>query len=241
MISEKQMRGNPNRMPLAYIRHIDNTWDDFQGPHFINGRCLDISKNRVDEVFEAVFGYGTRLDPSAFVGEAVMKSDVNCDGVGILVQCPISKKDIRPGFIYQKLVDNVVADGVVEEYRVAIIGGRIADVHVVRRSAERRLKGRGGGGSLGSVCRTAADVFTATEIDCIEEFCQRLGLELGELDVIPDFTDGRNYILDANKTATIMTSARAVDWQRFAMLSRRAALFEQWLRRGDYQPPTPKS
>ena len=44
------------------------------------------------------------------------------------------------------------------------------------------------------------DVLSETELSLIKEFCEKLGLEYGELDVLRNREDGKIYIVDANNT-----------------------------------------
>jgi hypothetical protein len=230
MVAEDRAHRLPKKWLLANIRHSDETWDDKIYDGYLNGACIDISKGHVDAIHGKVFGYTTRIDPMLFEGRAVMKSEVNYSGGGTFVDCPIKRSEICDGYIYQKLVDNEIADDVVKEYRVSVICGEITDVIVQHRSKERRLTGRGSGGGLGSrICR-AEDVFSPNEIACILELCALMKLDFGELDVLPDVNEGRLYVLDANKTPTYMTQASAWRVNRFLTILRRARSFN-WLLR----------
>lgn len=239
MVAENEACGPARRRPFAHaglrplarIRHHDDTWDDRVRDGFVNGRCTDISKSRVDAIFEQVFGYATRIDPTRFVGRCVIKAERNFSGGGKFVDCPIKDAEVDPDFIYQKLVDNLIEPDVVREFRVAIVGGEITDVIVQSRSVERRLKGRGSGGGRGSTICRAEDVFSPSDINRIHRFCALLGMDFGELDVLPDVNEGRLYILDANKTPTYMSRGATFRVDRFRTLLRRAEAFERLVRR----------
>jgi hypothetical protein len=217
------------RAPLARLWHEDTTWHDAR-EGFLNGRCTNIGKIHVDEVFESVFGYASRIDPTTYQGRAVIKPDENCKGDGEFIACPVPTEAVRADRIYQRLIDNEVAPGAVREYRVSIICGEIADVIVAMRGVGQRLGGRGAGGGLGQRAEAPEAVFSAEEIDRIHEFCRRLGLEYGELDILPHVGEGgRIYILDANKTP----SALNLGWHPvlFPIVFRRAAILRDRLRR----------
>ncbi len=217
------------RPPLATIRHADVTWDDAERPDMVNGRCVDISKTHVDKVFERYFGYATRLDPTVFKGRAVIKSERNFGGGGRFVDLPIEPASVEDGHIYQRLVDNEIAPGVVKEFRVAVIGNAIADVVVTTRAIDRRLRGRGSG-ALSSETVRAEDAFSADERAKLLAFCAHLGLEFGELDVLPHVPEDRIYVLDANKTPTFLTQASAFRFDRAQMVFRRAVAFRRFLK-----------
>ncbi len=216
--------------PLARMRHFDRTWDGGALPGYVNGRCTDISKSHVDRIFQQVFGYSTKIDPTRFQGQAVIKSEENFAGGGAFVECPILQGEVQPGMIYQVLVDNQVARDRVEEYRASIIGGRITDVMIKYRDVARRLKGRGSGGSKGSSLHSAEQVFTVRQIRQIEEFCKRIGIDFGELDVLPDIDEARLYILDANKTPSVMVHGNSFRAARFRLLMQRARAFSAHFR-----------
>jgi hypothetical protein len=226
------------RRPLAVFRHHDATWDPEPVAGSVNGRCTDISKSHVDRVFEQVFGYGTRLDPTRFQGRAVMKPELNAQQGGVFVQCPLPPEAVRPDHIYQRLVDNAVDAETVKEWRVVVIGGELVDVTVQLRTIRNRLTGRGSGGGRGFEIKAARDVFSAADIERILRFCDRLGLEYGELDILPDLAEDRIYIVDANSTPSFMTDATAFRWRRFEQLARRTAAFKRFLhaRRADLAP-----
>jgi len=218
------------RAPLARIWHNNVTWEEREHPGYLNGRCTDISKVHVDRVFGDVFGFSTEIDPTTFRGYAVMKPDENCSGVGVLIEMPVKPEDVSPDHIYQKLVDNTIGDGVVREYRVTVMFGEITDVVRQDRLEAGRLIGRGAGGTRGSKVMTAEEAFSASDISRILTFCDRLGLDFGELDILPDRTEGQLYILDANKTPTTMVKGEAFRIDRMLTLTKRAETFAKLLR-----------
>lgn len=218
------------RPPLATIRNLNATYDPGAPAAYLNGRCRDISKSHVDAVFGEVFGYATKLDPTTFAGRVVMKPEINGLKSFVFVECPIAPAAVKPDFIYQRFIDNAVDDNTVKEYRAFILGSRIVDVQVQLRDIARRLGGRGFGGGRGFAVHAPEDVFTPDEQANILGFCARLGLEYGELDILPDIPSGRIYILDANKTPSSMVDERAFTRPRFRQLMSRADAFRQFLR-----------
>lgn len=230
-----------DRPPMAHIWHNNETWEDQEYIGYLNGRCTDISKTHVDRVFGEVFGYATEIDPTKFSGRAVMKPEENCAAVGVMIDMPVKPADVSPDHIYQKLVDNTIGDGLVREYRVTVILGEITDVVRQDRLEEGRLIGRGAGGARGSQVMTAEEAFSADEIARILTFCDRLGLDFGELDILPDRAKGRLYILDANKTPTTMVNGEAFRVDRMRTLMKRAKTFARILASHGRQLPAPES
>jgi hypothetical protein len=158
----------------------------------INFGCTDISKSRVAEVFEAVFGYPLALDPERHVGEAVEKGEANGAHDGRIVACPARR---RPGRVYQRLVDNLDR-GEAVDLRTPFVGGRPVVVFVKRRPARERFA------NANTSIRLARpqDVFTAREIERLSRFAAAMRLDWGGLDVLRDRRTGLLYVVDVNKT-----------------------------------------
>lgn len=161
----------------------------------VNRSCSDISKVTVGEAFGKAFGYALDVDPLTHEGACVEKSDANAVHDGQIVTCPLVAP--RPGFVYQRLVDNRTDDDThVVDLRLPVIGGTLPFVYLRERPVERRF--RSGNKSVSTA--QLYDVFDQDEVRGIRAFCALLGLEYGELDVLRDRADGRIYIVDANNT-----------------------------------------
>ena len=163
------------------------------GVPVINGRCLDISKVRVDREVEAVFSVRTLLDPTRHAGPMVEKSDENAAEGRRIVEGPMEPRD---GFVYQRLIDTTEPDGHYTEHRVAVHDGRVPLVYRKRiREADRFSKVAA---SVDVV--EAEDDFSADELDGILEVCRRMGLDFGEVDVLRDRESGVPVPIDVNRT-----------------------------------------
>jgi hypothetical protein len=162
--------------------------------HVINGRCEDISKSHVEAIHRELFGYGLMVDPTTYAGLAVVKANLNAQCRESVVACPLA--EARTGLVYQRLVVTRPEPEEFEEYRVPITGTAIPCVVVKRRPLAQRFDRSAGYAQLTS----AAAVFEASEIGLLLEFCRRIGLEFGDLDVLRDRGDGRIYVIDANPT-----------------------------------------
>lgn len=170
-----------------------------QNINVLNINCEDVSKIKVDQIFHHVFGYSSIVDPLSYTGKCVVKSNLNAQHDGRIISCPIQTKEAD--FIYQKLIDNEVEEGRVLDYRVPIFKKNIPFVYIYLKknlTEEQRFFGYP---SLVSVDLVDAQaVFSDDEIHKIIHFCQMLGLDYGELDVLRDKNDERLYIIDANNT-----------------------------------------
>jgi hypothetical protein len=159
----------------------------------VNFHCDSISKSRVAQVFEEVFGYGLEVDPTEWAGPMVEKSEVNAAHDGRIVHGPC---EARPGRAYQRVIDNSYQEGLVEDLRCPTLGGEIPIVFRKRRRLEDRFL------NINSEVETAdtADVFSADEQKKLGDFARAMRLDWGSLDVLRDKNDGRLYVVDVNKT-----------------------------------------
>jgi hypothetical protein len=159
----------------------------------INGACLDISKSRVAAVFEQVSGRALALDPETAAAPFVEKGETNAahDGVIHFAPCPPA-----PGRVHQRLIDTAQPDGMVEDWRCCMVGGRIGAVLLKRRPAASRFS------NTNHEIRIVdtPDAFSAEEAAMIERFAGAMGLEWGGIDVLRERATGLIWIVDANRT-----------------------------------------
>lgn len=158
----------------------------------LNFACADISKSYVASVFGNVFGYPLAVDPAAWWGQAVEKSEANGTHDGRIVACPTPA---RPGFVYQRVVDTI-ADGLSTDLRTHVVGGRVVAVWVKQRRAAARFQPA----NLSATLVDPASVFSAAETRTIEAFARAMGADWAGLDVLRDAPSGRLYVVDVNKT-----------------------------------------
>jgi hypothetical protein len=183
------------------IRFDDATWSVRENQELfpntariVNGGCTDISKTRVGRVFETIFGYSCELDPLTHTGDLVVKSNANAAHDGRVLTGPLAERD--PRFSYQRVIDNEVAPGVVEDLRICVIGDEIPYLLRKRRPVFRRFENY--------THRTDAldpkGVFSDEELRQLSAFAREFGLDLGEMDVLRDRKSGLIYVLDVNTT-----------------------------------------
>jgi hypothetical protein len=192
---------NPRQPFDLVIRWEDTTFGkEIPFLHDLNRRvpvlnlgCTDISKQKVEAVFQEVFGYGTFVDPTLHVGTCVRKNDLNACHDGQVIQCPI--REPEPGFIYQKLLNNLNHEQLAIDYRITIIGEAIPYMWLRYKPLDSRFSN-----TVRAILAQPEEVFTAAELDKLRQFCRQFGLHYGELDIIRHSEDGRIYVLDANNT-----------------------------------------
>jgi hypothetical protein len=156
--------------------------------------CFDIRKSVVTRIFEETFGYGFAIDPTTHVGPAVEKSEANGKHDGRVIQCPIDAP--RPGFVYQRLIDNTFDGEEHIDIRTPIVGGKIPNIFLKRRTRDLRFSN-----DNHRVDLVETDAFLSPdEQQKIGAFAQAIAMDFGGLDILRDRENGRIYIVDANKT-----------------------------------------
>ncbi len=187
----------------------------------INRHCQSIAKSHVGSVFEQCFGYALNVDPAQFTGKLVRKSEANGAHDGQIVEAPCAPE---PGFVYQRVVDNSIAGGMVEDLRCPTVGGRIPLVILKRRKIEGRFAN-----TNESVELVETDtVLSAVEQRQLSDFARAMHLDWGGLDVLRDREDGRLYVVDVNKTDMGPPIVMALD-DKVRVTKRLAAAFLDFL------------
>lgn len=164
------------------------------GKYMLNGECLNIRKSRVGNVFADVFGYGLNVDPFSYSGLALMKSERNGVHDGQITPCPYVVP--RAGSVFQRLIENTTDGRVYTDIRTPVVGGAIPVIYLKQRTSATRFSND----NINVELSTAQEQFSAEEIARIGQFCRRIGLDFGGLDILRDRKDGRIYIVDVNKT-----------------------------------------
>jgi hypothetical protein len=159
----------------------------------VNFNCRDVSKSTVSAAFERVAGYALAIDPATHKGPVVDKSEVNAAHDGRVVQGPFERVTGRS---YQKLIDNEIDGGLVEDLRTCTVKGDAIIVFRKRRPLSRRFANE----NVSVDWVRPEDVYSPAEIDLIRRFCSEIRLDWGGVDVLRNRQDGRIYIVDANKT-----------------------------------------
>lgn len=159
----------------------------------INYRCRDISKRNVEGIFREVFGYASFIDPRTYQGKYVRKSDDNALHDGVILE---GQREPDDEHIYQVLVDTIQDGESALDLRVPVIGGVIPFVYLKYKPIDIQFLWIN---TKSEIAETQM-VFSAEEQAKILEFCEKLGLDCGELDVARDVNTNMVYILDANTT-----------------------------------------
>ena len=167
----------------------------------INSESLDISKSKVDKIFSQVSGYSSLVQSDAYRGLMVKKSEINASHDGIIIQGPVSSEK---GFVYQKLINNLSTEGLVEDMRIPVVNENIPLIYVKYKTLSTRFghfkrfhhkirKVR--------VCKPC-ELLSDEETLILLQFCKSSGLDYGELDVLRDKDSNQIYAIDLNNTPT---------------------------------------
>jgi len=212
--------GNPFFPPEAALEELAHNRPDLK---VLNMNCNDVSKEHVSAVFEEIFGYSLSVDPGTYSGKCVMKSNWNGLHVGEIIECPTTVR--REGFVYQKLLNNEVENGLVQDIRVPIFRNTIPFVYLKYRPVQERLVDRSHINRK-IVMAEVSEVLSAEEVKHITQFFQKMGLEYGEIDVLRDRDDQRIYIVDVNNDPSGPPSPLSDEHSRRAIV-RLAKAFEE--------------
>ena len=165
---------------------------NFTGKAF-NFNCGDISKSRVAEVFENIFGYAISVDPEKATGPIAVKSEKNGAHDGYIAQAPVPND---PDWVYQRLIDNTIDGKWGEDLRCPMIGGDIPFIYVKRRPITKRFANVNTSVTLQNV----DDLLSKDEQAKLKKFAAAMGLDVGGIDVLRDKNSGKIYVVDVNKT-----------------------------------------
>ena len=160
----------------------------------LNIGCFDIRKSVVARTFEETFGYSLSIDPSNYRGRAVEKSESNGKHDGRIIDCPVAQP--ARDRVYQRLVDNTFDGREFIDIRTPVVGGKIPFVYLKRRTEDLRFSNENHRVDLVD----AGAMLSGEEQQRIAAFARAMSLDFGGLDVLRDRSDGRIYIVDANKT-----------------------------------------
>lgn len=159
----------------------------------VNFHCNDISKTRIADVFADASGYDLAADPRNYEGAMVEKSELNGAHDGRIIVGPMEPIE---GKTYQRLIDNEIPGGMVEDLRTCIVAGEPIIVYRKRRLLERRFMNENKQVILDKI----DNVYSQEELEIIRRFVAGINLDWGGIDVLRDKATGKIHIVDANKT-----------------------------------------
>lgn len=155
-----------------------------------NKGCYDVSKSRVAQIWEDATGYDFLVNPETFKGLAVEKSELQYKHDGNIVQCPTPRKE---GKAYQLFIDSG-NETHFSEFRVFYHFRVDFIIEKVKPKSDRW------GWNGNELYYHEPQLFTMKELEQINDFCFKFGLDFGELDMIRA-KNGNLYCIDVNNIA----------------------------------------
>lgn len=154
----------------------------------INGNLKSVVKSHIDKAHYDVFGYSVRINPLNHKGYCIEKPELQAAPHSkSVVKCPCEP---RKAYIYARMIDTTTDELLRRDIRVIWMRG-IQWVFYKDKPIDWFFKNP-------HKFILAQDEFSGKEVALINMFCEHIGLDFGELDVLRSNYDGKIYIVDVN-------------------------------------------
>jgi hypothetical protein len=169
-----------------------------KGKKKVNFKLKGTGKKTITELFDQMFSQKLSINPLTHSGVCVAKHNDNGTKSCIYMTCPMNAENLFENHVYQKIIDfkHPEDDGILCELRVPIFNGIIPFVFFKERARGLRFTAKNRKVEIANV----NDHLTLDEVEEIRNYCKKLGLEYGDLDILRDSKDGKIYIIDVNDT-----------------------------------------
>ena len=199
-----EITNHPRNQKIGGIRFADSTekGQQFNPPPimrletWLNHHCSDIRKQTLENAHYQAFGYGMSVDPLVHQGPMVVKSDLNAQHDGKIINGPIGQDAINNDSVYQINIDNRTEDGRFFDYRVVWIHGEIPVIYQKFKRPSERFTNE----TYEVLLLNDQGCFSETEIDSIARLNRIMGIDYAELDVLRDAGSEKIYVVDINPT-----------------------------------------
>lgn len=125
-----------------------------------------------------------------------MKSDLNAQHDGKIINGPIDQDAINDDSVYQINIDNRAEDGRFFDYRVVWILGEIPVIYKKLKRASERFTNE----TCEVLLLNDQRCFSESEFDSIARLNDIMGIDYAELDVLRDAASKKLYVVDINPT-----------------------------------------
>ncbi|MFA5586105.1 MAG: hypothetical protein WDA02_06105 [Saccharofermentanales bacterium] len=150
-------------------------------PNIINRGCWDISKIKVNNIFNDI-----SIDPTEYIGECVEKYDrQGMHNFHKIVNCPTLKK---PDYIYQKYI-KTIENGLYVRYRVSYAG----EITYIRKIYQKHPFETN---VIKDELVPIRNIFSEEQEIDFNNKCKIFGFDLGDVDVLID--NGNPVVIDIN-------------------------------------------
>jgi len=162
----------------------------------INYNFKDNTKSFIDKAHKKVFGRAVCVTEFDEGTKYVVKSEANAAHDGITALGSELKSIGLEGKTVQRIINNRSSENMVCDIRVPVIGKTIPLVYLKYRPISNRFSNT----NATSVISMTGTILSEKEQKQILDFCSKINLEYGELDVLRDQDTGEIWIVDANNT-----------------------------------------
>jgi len=180
-----------------------------KGIKVINSKIVSNKKGYVYDVFERVFGYTIRVDPTKHIGMCLVRSEQNAIHQGKFIECPIKdwQVDREPRISgtgephyrqYVKIIDTRISKALKRDFRVMIFNREPYMLFEKHMDVKAMFHVVSGEFNQILPCYGLASKFTPDEIEKIQEFINAMELDFAEIDILRDNSTGLIYIIDVN-------------------------------------------
>jgi len=165
----------------------------------INFFLIDTSKEFVGKTVQDYFGYTFTVDPNTYDGYCIAKHNGNGTKSCFFLKCPINADEIFHDHSYQKIINysDKKNKNILYELRLPIFGNIIPFAFFKTRNRGLRFTSKN---KLMEIV-PADKHLSPDELNQILGYCQKVGFECGEIDVLRHDEDGKIYIIDINNTS----------------------------------------
>ena len=199
-----ELTNAPRINPKLCIRFEDQTekntplprWLTDAPTHLWNANCRDIRKSTLEQSHVAAFGYGMAVDPTAFTGPMVIKSEFNARHDGKIINGPIADSDKQQHCVYQLNIHNNDETGQYFDYRLVFIHGSIPLAYKKYKAAQSRFTNQCTSAHVVAV----NEALDKEEIKFIGTMMHAIHVDYAELDALRDAQTGKLFVIDVNPT-----------------------------------------
>ena len=179
-------------------KKTDKMFDFTKNMRFLNFFLKDTSKDFVAKSMEEHFGYTFKINPNTFNGYCIAKHNGNGTKSCFFLKCPINADEVFHDHCYQKIINysSKIDSSTLYELRIPIFKNIIPFAFFKKRNKGLRFTSKNK--SMEIVPATAH--LSEQECQDIIMYCQKIGLEYGEIDILRSDEDGKIYIIDVNNT-----------------------------------------
>jgi hypothetical protein len=179
-------------------KKTDKMFDFTKELRFLNFFLKDTSKDFVAKSIEEHFGYTFKINPKTFNGYCIAKHNGNGTKSCFFLKCPINADEVFHDHCYQKIINysSKSDSSTLYELRIPIFKNIIPFTFFKTRNKGLRFTSKNR--SMEIVPATAH--LSEEECQDIINYCRKIGLEYGEIDILRSDEDGKIYIIDVNNT-----------------------------------------